>query len=106
MIRFLCRSLGLLLLAAGFVGIVYDGARSIANNAVLVTSVSDVAVALLKDRAASLQAMAEGGQPTLWKLLGLPFTLSPAAPIALVLGLLLLWLGQPPRVDIGTSFRP
>ena len=43
MIRFLCRCLGLLFLAAGFVGIVYDGARSIANNAVLVTSVSDVA---------------------------------------------------------------
>jgi hypothetical protein len=106
MIRFLCRCLGLLFLAAGFVGIVYDGARSIANNAVLVTSVSDVAVALLKDRAASLQAMAEGGQPTLWKLRGLPFTLSPAAPIALVLGLALFWLGQPPRTGIGTGFRP
>ncbi|QRE72663.1 PetM family of cytochrome b6f complex subunit 7 [Methylobacterium aquaticum] len=106
MIRFLCRSLGLLLLAAGFVGIVYDGARSIANNAVLVTSVSDVAVALMKDRAANLQAMAEGGQPTLWKLLGLPFTLSPAAPIAVLLGLVLLWLGQRPRTGIGTSFRP
>jgi hypothetical protein len=50
--------------------------------------------------------MAEGGQPALWKLLGLPFTLSPAAPIALVLGLALLWLGQPPRSGIGTSFRP
>ncbi|GJD51826.1 hypothetical protein OPKNFCMD_4585 [Methylobacterium crusticola] len=106
MIRFLSRFAGLLLLAAGFVGVVYDGARSIANNAVLVTSVSDVAVALLKDRAASLQAMAEGGQPVLWKLLGLPFTLSPAAPVALALGLVLLWLGQPPRAGIGTLVRP
>lgn len=106
MIRFLCRFLGLLLLAAGFVGIVYDGARSIANNAVLVTSVSDIAALLFKDRAASLQAMAEGGQPMLWKMLGLPFTLSPAAPIALVLGLVLLWLGQPSRTGIGTGFRP
>ncbi|AWN46596.1 PetM family of cytochrome b6f complex subunit 7 [Methylobacterium terrae] len=106
MIRFLCRCLGLLFLAAGFVGIVYDGARSIANNAVLVTSVSDVASVVFKDRAASLQAMAEGGQPMLWKLLGLPFTLSPAAPVALVLGLALLWLGQPTRAGIGTGFRP
>ncbi|ACL56147.1 hypothetical protein [Methylobacterium nodulans] len=106
MIRFLARVLGLLFLAAGFVGCVYDGARSIANNTLLVTSVSDVALALLRDRAASLQAAAEGSQPALWKLLGLPLTLSPAAPIALGIGLLLLWLGQPPRPGIGTLVRP
>ncbi|MGY2050089.1 PetM family of cytochrome b6f complex subunit 7 [Methylobacterium sp. JK268] len=106
MIRFLARVVGLLLLAAGFVGCVYDGARSIANNTLLVTSVSDVALALLKDRAASLQAAAEGSQPALWKMLGLPLTLSPAAPIALALGLALLWLGQPARARIGTLVRP
>jgi hypothetical protein len=106
MIRFLTRFLGLVCLAAGFVGVVYDGARSIANNTLLVTSVSDVALALLKDKAASLQAAAEGSQPALWKLLGLPLTLSPAAPIALGIGLLLLWLGQPPRAGIGTLVRP
>ncbi|MBY0296158.1 MAG: PetM family of cytochrome b6f complex subunit 7 [Methylobacterium sp.] len=106
MIRFLARFLGLLLLAAGFVGIVYDGARSIANNTVAVSSVSEVASALLKDRAASLQAAVEGSQPALWKLLGAPLTVFPAAPIALVLGLVLLWIGQPPRVGIGTLIRP
>ncbi|WP_298963213.1 PetM family of cytochrome b6f complex subunit 7 [uncultured Methylobacterium sp.] len=106
MIRFLSRFLGLLLLAAGFVGLVYDGARSIANNAVLVTSVNDVAVAVLKERAASLQTLAEGGQPLLWKILGAPLTLSPAALVALGLGLVLLWLGQPGRPGIGTLVRP
>ena len=106
MIRFLARCLGLVFLAAGFVGFVYDGARSIANNTVTVSSVSEVASALLKDRAASLQAAVEGSQPTLWKFLGAPLTVCPAAPVALVLGLLLLWLGQSPRAGIGTLMRP
>ncbi len=42
MIRFLLRFVGLCLLAAGFVFLVYDGTKSIANHDVLYTKVVDV----------------------------------------------------------------
>ena len=37
MLRFLARAVGLLLVAAGFVGLVIDGTRSMANSAVSFT---------------------------------------------------------------------
>ena len=41
MIRFLLRSLGLWLLAAGFIFVVYDGTKSIAGNAIFVTKLGE-----------------------------------------------------------------
>lgn len=106
MIRFLSRFLGLVLLAGGFVGAVYDGARSIANNAVRLTSVSDLLFALFKDRTSALQGSVEALAPWLWKILVLPLTLAPVALIGLALGAILLWLGQPARERIGFLSRP
>ncbi len=106
MLRFLARLLGLLLMAGGFVALVYDGARSIANNAPRVTSVADVIAALFKDKASALQTGVEGAAPWLWHLLGLPLTLAPACLVGLVLGAILLWLGQPRREPIGFLTRP
>jgi hypothetical protein len=37
MIRFVCRLLGFVLLAAGFIFLVYDGTKSIAGNAIFLT---------------------------------------------------------------------
>ncbi|MGU3360306.1 PetM family of cytochrome b6f complex subunit 7 [Methylobacterium sp. M6A4_1b] len=106
MVRFLSRFLGLVFLAAGFVCLVYDGARSIANNSLRVTSVSDLAFTLFKDRANALQGTVESVAPWLWKILVLPLTLAPAALIALVIGAALLWLGQPARERIGFLSGP
>lgn len=106
MVRFLSRFLGLVFLAGGFVGIVYDGARSIANNAVRLTSVSDLLFALFKDRASALQGAVEGVAPWLWQILVLPLTLAPAAILGLGLGAFLLWLGQPAREPVGFLSRP
>lgn len=106
MIRFLSRCLGLVFLAAGFVGLVYDGARSIANNAVRFTSVSELLFALFKDKANALQGTVEGVAPWLWQALVLPLTLAPAALIGLGLGAILLWVGQPAREPIGFLSRP
>jgi hypothetical protein len=106
MIRFLSRFLGLVFLAGGFVGLVYDGARSIANNAVRLTSVSDLLFTLFKDKASALQGNVEGVAPWLWQILVLPLTLAPIALIGLGLGAILLWIGQPAREPIGFLSRP
>ena len=106
MLRFLARLLGLLPMAAGFVALVYDGARSIANNAVRMTSLADVIAALFKDKAGALQTNVEGAAPWLWHILGLPLTLAPACLVGLGFGAVLLWLGQPGREPIGFLTRP
>lgn len=106
MFRFLSRFLGLVILAAGFVCLVYDGARSIANNGLRITTVSELPVTLLKDRAGTVQTAIEGVAPWLWQILVLPLTLAPAALVGLVLGAMLLWLGQPARQPIGFLSRP
>lgn len=101
MFRFLCRVFGLVILAAGFVCLVYDGARSIANNGLRVASVSDLLFTLFKERASALQSSVEGVAPWLWQILVLPLTLAPAAFVGLAVGTFLLWLGQPRREPIG-----
>lgn len=106
MLRFLARLLGLILMAGGFVALVYDGARSIANNGPRITSVSDVIASLFKDKAGALQTGVEGAAPWLWHVLGLPLTLAPVSVIGLVLGAALFWLGQPGREPIGFLTRP
>ena len=106
MLRFLSRFLGLVLLAGGFVGLVYDGARSIANNGVRITSLSDLLFTLFKDRASALQDSVAGVAPWLWQILVLPMTLAPAALLGLGFGAVLLWLGQPGREPIGFLSRP
>ena len=106
MLHFLARLLGLAFMAGGFVALVYDGARSIANNGPRITSVSDVIVTLFKDKAGALQTGVEGAAPWLWHVLGLPLTLAPASLVGLVLGAFLLWLGQPGREPIGFLTRP
>lgn len=103
---FLSRLLGLLILAAGFVQLVYDGARSIANNALRVTSVSELLLTLFQENASALQAEVEAVAPWLWQVLVLPLTLAPAALVGLALGTVLLWLGQPAREPIGFLARP
>jgi len=103
---FLSRALGLVILAGGFVQLCYDGARSIANNALRVTTLNELLFTLFKDKASALQGTIEGVAPWLWQILVLPLTLAPASLICLGLGAVLLWLGQPAREPIGFLMRP
>ena len=105
MLPLLARFAGLLLMAGGFVQVCYDGARSIANNALRVTSLSELLFTLFKDRASALQGHVEAVAPWLWQVLVLPLTLAPAAAVALLLGAVLMWLGQPGREPIGIVTR-
>ena len=106
MLRFLSRFLGFLCLAGGFVALVYDGARSIANNDLRVTPLSDLILTVFKEKGGTLQSSIQGIAPWLWDLLVLPLTLAPVSLIGLVLGAVLIWLGQPRPEPIGFLTRP
>jgi hypothetical protein len=93
MFRFLLRALGFLILAAGFVCLVYDGARSIANNALRFTTLDALPLTALSAPLASLKTAA----PWLWQAILLPLSVAPAALVGLALGTILIWLGQPLR---------
>lgn len=104
--RFLLRLMGYLLVAAGFVALVIDGARSIANSSWHFTALGEVLAALLRERYLMLQPMVERQlHPLLWDPLLLNLTLAPAALIALLLGFLLLRLGARPDPGIGIVTR-
>lgn len=105
MLRSLSRLLGFLCLAAGFVGIVFDGARSIANNGLRVTGAGELALAFLKERYAAFQTAAEANHPSLWHGLGAPLAAVPVGLLALALGFLLIRLGQPARDPLGLHAR-
>jgi hypothetical protein len=105
MLRFLCRALGLLLLAIGFVGLVVDGTRSIANNAVVFSSIGEVAAALFKENYAGFQPAVERIHPVLWDPVMRNLTLVPASILTFVIGAILLWLGQKRRETIGYLAR-
>lgn len=100
--RFLARAVGYILLAAGFIGAVIDGARSIANSELMLTPLGETAFRALGERYLLLQpAIERHVHPLLWDPLVLNLTLLPGFAVALVLGVLFLWLGRPPEEPIG-----
>ena len=106
MFRFLARTLGLILIAAGFVGLVIDGTRSIANGALNFTALGEVAYRVLGERYLLLQpAIERHVHPLLWDPIVLNLTLAPASVVAFVLGAILLWLGRKPAEPIGYLAR-
>jgi hypothetical protein len=102
MIRFLLRTLGLLLLASAFVFLVYDGTMSIAANQ-LVYSKADEAWSLV--HAASLQQLQpwiEQHAPRwLWDPVMTTLLRAPAVVILAVLGAILMLLGRRKKKLIG-----
>ena len=104
--RFLLRLVGYLLLAGGFVSLVIDGARSIANSALLLTPLGETLFTLLGPRYLLLQPLVERGvHPVLWVPVLLRLTQLPWALVALLLGFLLLRLGSPRQDEIGIVTR-
>jgi hypothetical protein len=102
MLRFLARALGLILIAAGFVGLVVDATRSIANSTVSFTPLGEVAFALFPRSFPLLEpAVTRYIHPLLWDPVLLNFFLLPAAVVGFVLGAVLLRLGQKPKEPIG-----
>ncbi len=104
--RFLVRLVGYLLVAAGFIILVIDGARSIANALLRFTTAGDVLAALLHERYRLLGPMIERDiHPLLWDPVLLSVMQAPAALVALLVGFALLWLARPPEPRIGIVTR-
>ncbi len=100
--KFLARSLGLILVAAGFIGLVIDGTRSIVNNAISFTPLNGLIGNLFPGGLSGLEAyMARPSYSWLWD----PFMISllqlPASLSGFLLGVFLLWLGQKSLEPIG-----
>jgi hypothetical protein len=102
MLRFLARALGLVLIAAGFVGLVIDGTRSIANGGVMFAPLGEVAHRVFGERYLLLQpAIERHVHPLLWDPVVLNLTLLPGSVVGFLLGVILLWLGQKRPEPIG-----
>jgi hypothetical protein len=101
MFRFLLRVLGLLLMAAGFVGLVIDGTRSIANSQVVLTPIGEMAFSLFPRSFPLLEPAVARIHPYLWDPIVRTLLLLPASVVGFAVGILLLWLGRRPPEPIG-----
>jgi len=102
MIRFLVRVIGLLLVAAGFVGVVVDGTRSIANQEIVFAPLGEILFQLFPGSFPMLEpAITRHVSPVLWDPVLLTILLWPASIVAFVLGAILLWLSQKPAEPVG-----
>jgi hypothetical protein len=106
MLRFLLRIAGYFAIAAGFVGLMIDGARSIANSALAFTPLNEIVARFLGERLSALQPAIERHlHPLVWDPVILNFLRLPAGAVALLLGFWLLWLGRRPERQIGYVTR-
>ena len=101
MIRFLLRFIGLWLLAAGFVSAVYDGTKSIADNALHMTKLSDTWNAVHSTSLAQLQPAIERHVAWLWDPVVVSVLSAPTFVVFGVLGALLILLGRKKKPLIG-----
>jgi hypothetical protein len=102
MLRFLARLVGLLLVAAGFVGLIIDGTRSIANSALSSTPLGEIAFRLFPKGFPLIEpAVTRYVHPWLWDPVLLNFFLLPASVVAFILGAVLLWLARARPEPIG-----
>jgi hypothetical protein len=101
-LKFLARSLGLLLVAAGFIGLVIDGTRSIVNNAISFLSLGSLVSTTVPGGVTGLESrIAQPSYAWLWDPFMLHLLQLPASLTAFLLGALLLWLGQRSVEPIG-----
>jgi hypothetical protein len=102
MIRFVLRSLGLWILAAGFVFFVYDGTKSIAGDHIYVTKLGDVWNAVNSTSLLLLQPAIERHVAVwLWDPVILTVLTAPAWLVFAVIGAILMLLGRKKKPLIG-----
>ncbi|MFD1703460.1 hypothetical protein ACFSCV_10630 [Methylopila henanensis] len=104
MIRFLLRLLGFLVLAAGFVALVVDGARSIAAGVLSLTPTAQSWAQFSPDTLESVKRfVAELGVPTLENPVLSSILASPTFAPLIVVGVLLMLIGRRPRRRVGVE---
>src|SRR4030081_866702 len=103
MIRGFFRLVGLLLLAGGFIFLVYDGARSIADQTVRLTRLGEVWNDIHQGSQQVFRTMVEGASPWLWNSVIKVVLNQPVWGVMGVLGILLMLLFRPRKPLIGYS---
>ena len=102
MIRFLLRSIGLLLLALAFILVIYDGMKSIADRTFYATTLGQVWIEIHTASLQAFQATVERWLgATLWKFGIQPILDQPSAAVFAILGVVLILLGRKKRPLIG-----
>ena len=103
MIRFVLRFLGLLSLALGFIFLVYDGTKSIADQTVYISSVESTWSNVHHNSLTSLQPEVERRAGTwVWQGLVKPYFLDqPVSLVLVVIGAILILLGRKKKPLIG-----
>jgi hypothetical protein len=102
MIRFLFRFIGLLCLALGFIFLVYDGTKSIADQKWLyVTRVSDVWATVHEQSLALVQPTLQRIAVWLWDPIAVNVLNAPSWLVLVVLATLLILIGRKRRPLIG-----
>jgi hypothetical protein len=103
MIRGFFRLVGLLLLAGGFIFLVYDGARSIADQTVRLTRLGEFWNDIHQASQQAFRTTVEAASPWLWNSVAKVVLDQPVWAVMGVLGILLLLLFRPPKPLIGYS---
>jgi hypothetical protein len=101
MIRGFLRLIGLLVLALGFVFLVYDGARSIADQAPRLTRTGDLWNDINQASQVAFKATIDASVPWLWSPLNAAVLDQPVWAVFGVLGILVLLLFRRPKPLIG-----
>jgi len=102
MIRFLIRFLGLILLAAAFILVIYDGTKSIAANSISITTVQALWALVHPSSLARLKPLiVPYANGLLWDPVTVSVLAAPAWSLLGVAGILLLFLGRKKKPLIG-----
>lgn len=102
MIRFLFRFLGVLILAAAFILLVYDGAKSIADSRIYIYKLGQLWTDINANSLQSLQASIEANLPAqAWNPVALTLLEQPAWLVLGVVGVLSILLGRKKKPLIG-----
>lgn len=103
MIRGFFRLIGLLLLAGGFIFLVYDGARSIADQTLRQTRLGEFWNDIDQASQQSFRSLVEDASPWLWNNVAKLVLDQPTWIVLGVVGILLMLLFRPRRALIGYS---
>jgi hypothetical protein len=103
MIRFVLRFVGLVLLALGFLFLVHDGTKSIADQTVYISSVAATWDNIHQDSLTALQPMVEGlAGAWVWSGVIQPYFLKqPVSLVLAIVGGILILLGRKKKPLIG-----
>ena len=101
MIRFVLRTLGLVLLALGFISVIYDGAKSIADNTIYISKFSQTWAEIHQQSLQAAQAAIERDAVWLWTAAIQPILNQPTWLVLGTFGMILILLGRKKKPLIG-----